>query len=79
MKTNRRKFISSSFLGSVAAAIPNAGPYHEFKGFNTTIPFECKTSSLLTTDDGLIKVPTGPGLGITIDPGYIKKHEVIRL
>jgi L-alanine-DL-glutamate epimerase-like enolase superfamily enzyme len=67
------------YMMHFVSAIPNAGPYHEFKGFNTTIPFECKTSSLHTTDDGLIKVPTGPGLGITIDPGYIKKHEVIKV
>ncbi|MCU0473504.1 MAG: mandelate racemase/muconate lactonizing enzyme family protein [Bacteroidales bacterium] len=61
------------------SAIPNAGPYHEFKGFSTELPFVCKTSSLLTSDDGLITVPTGPGLGIEIDAGYIAKHQVVEL
>jgi L-alanine-DL-glutamate epimerase-like enolase superfamily enzyme len=61
------------------SAIPNAGPYHEFKGFSKNLPFVCKTSSLLTSDDGLITVPTGPGLGIEIDPEYITKHQVVKL
>jgi L-alanine-DL-glutamate epimerase-like enolase superfamily enzyme len=70
--------ISGSGLGYLymmhfVSAIPNAGPYHEFKGFNEELPFECKTSSLLS-DDGVITVPSGPGLGIEIDPEYIKKH-----
>ncbi len=61
------------------SAIPNAGPYHEFKGFNTRLPFVCKTSSLLSSDDGMITVPTGSGLGIEIDAGYIAKHRVVKI
>ena len=73
--------ISGSGLGYLymmhfVSAIPNAGPYHEFKGFNNELPFECKTSSL-TSDDGVVKVPSGPGLGIEIDPEYISKHQVV--
>jgi len=41
------------------------------------MPFECKTSSL-SSDDGVVTVPTGAGLGIEIDPGYIAKHQVVR-
>ena len=59
------------------SSIPNAGPYHEFKGFNTVIPYECHTSSL-QSEDGVVTVPSGPGIGLVIDPEYIKKHEVIR-
>jgi len=58
------------------SAIPNAGPYHEFKGLDQTVPYECKTSSLLT-ENGVVTVPTGPGSGIEIDPGYIQKHRVV--
>ncbi len=70
--------ISGSGLGYLymmhfVSAIPNAGPYHEFKGFNPDIPFECPTSSL-TSDGGTVTVPTGPGLGVDIDPDFIKKH-----
>jgi L-alanine-DL-glutamate epimerase-like enolase superfamily enzyme len=28
--------------------------------------------------DGKIKVPTGPGLGVEIDPDFIKKHEAVK-
>ena len=73
--------ISGSGLGYLymmhfVSAIPNAGPYHEFKGFNNDMPFVCKTSTL-SSDDGVVTVPTGPGLGIDIDPEYIAKHKAV--
>lgn len=59
------------------SAIPNAGKYHEFKSpFNKDMSFECKTSSLLP-ENGTVKVPTGPGMGIDFDPDFIKKHQII--
>jgi L-alanine-DL-glutamate epimerase-like enolase superfamily enzyme len=75
--------ISGSGLGYLymmhfVSAIPNAGPYHEFKGFNNDIPFNCSTSAL-TSDEGIIKVPSGPGLGIEIDPEYVAKHQIVKL
>lgn len=73
--------ISGSGLGYLymmhfVSALPNAGPYHEFKGWNNEIPMECPTSSL-TSDSGEVTVPTGPGLGVEIDPGYIAKHRKV--
>jgi L-alanine-DL-glutamate epimerase-like enolase superfamily enzyme len=70
--------ISGSGIGYLymmhfVSAIPNAGPYHEFKGFNKEIPLECQTSSL-SSDDGAITVPSGPGFGVTVDPDFVKKH-----
>ena len=59
------------------SALPNALAHHEFKGLNTDVQFECKTSPLIVVD-GKIKVPTGPGLGVDIDPDFIKKHEVVK-
>jgi L-alanine-DL-glutamate epimerase-like enolase superfamily enzyme len=65
------------------SACPNAGPYHEFKLFATTdangiiMPVESKTEPF-TSEDGVIRVPTGSGLGLTIDPDYIKTHEPVR-
>ena len=59
------------------SAIPNPGPYHEFKGLSQAVPFECKTSTL-KTEDGVVTVPTGPGSGIEIDPAFIKKHKVVK-
>lgn len=71
--------ISGSGLGYLymmhfVSAVPNAGPYHEFKGFNKDIPIECKTSKL-ESENGVVKVPSGPGLGLEIDPDFIAKHK----
>ena len=75
--------ISGSGLGYLymmhfVSAIPNAGPYHEFKGFNKDLPFGCSTSPL-TSDEGIVTVPSGPGLGIEIDAGYIARHAVVKI
>ncbi|MGH8017577.1 MAG: mandelate racemase/muconate lactonizing enzyme family protein, partial [Opitutaceae bacterium] len=58
------------------SAIPNAGPFHEFKGLSQAIPFQCRTSDLGTMG-GAVKVPTGPGSGIEFDPDFVRKHEVV--
>lgn len=58
------------------SALPNALPYHEFKGFKTDIVYECKTSPLMSVN-GVVKVPTGPGSGVDIDPEYSGKFQVI--
>jgi len=59
------------------SALPNALPYHEFKGLKTDVHFECKTSPLLV-ENGMIQVPTGPGSGVDIDPDFIKKHQLVK-
>ncbi len=33
----------------------------------------------LTSDEGVVTVPSGPGLGIDIDPEYIAKHQVVKV
>lgn len=73
--------ISGSGLGYLymmhfVSAIPNAGPYHEFKGFNNSIPMECATSRLESIE-GVITVPSGPGLGVEIDPEFIARHKLL--
>src|SRR5688572_7905798 len=67
------------YMVHFVSAIPNAGEYHEFKGLTNpaSLPFECKTSTL-KTDGGVVKVPTGPGSGIEVDPDFIKKHTVLQ-
>jgi L-alanine-DL-glutamate epimerase-like enolase superfamily enzyme len=52
-------------------------PHHEFKGLATNVQFECKTSPLKVVD-GKIRVPTGPGLGVDIDPDYFRKFEALK-
>lgn len=66
-------FLYNSHLVSV---LPNAGAHHEFKGLATSVPFECRTSSLKVVA-GRIKVPTGPGLGVEIDPEFIQDHRPV--
>ncbi len=74
--------ISSTGLGYAymmhfVSAIPNSGPYHEFKEFNNVLPYHCATSSLRSDENGVIKVPTGPGFGVDIDPGFLSKCTVV--
>ena len=65
------------------SACPNAGEYHEFKLFATndangnTIPIQSKTEPFSSVN-GIVKVPTGSGLGIIIDPEYISTHNEIK-
>lgn len=62
----------------------NAGKYQEFDTFSTRdangnqIPIEHKSGDPITSYDGVLKVPTGSGLGIIIDPEYVKKHKVVK-
>ena len=65
------------YMMHFVSALPNALPYHEFKGFKTDVKFECKTSPLKSIN-GLVKVPTGPGLGIDFEPEFVRKYEVVK-
>lgn len=58
------------------SVLPNAGAHHEFKGYRTHVPFTCPTASL-KVEDGKITVPSGPGLGIDIDPDFIASHVAV--
>ncbi len=74
--------ISGSGLGYLymmhfVSALPNAGPYHEFKGFNNELPLNCPTSDL-KSHGGIVKVPSGPGLGVEIDPAYVSRHRLVK-
>ena len=64
------------YMVHFVSVLPNATPYHEFKGLGTNVPFECKTSPLKVVD-GKILVPTGPGLGVDIDPAFLAKHRPV--
>ncbi|MEO1237233.1 MAG: enolase C-terminal domain-like protein [Planctomycetota bacterium] len=73
--------ISGSGLGYLymmhfVSALPNAGPFHEFKGFAGGPPITCDTSDL-QVHGGEIKVPTGPGLGVELDPGYVAEFRPV--
>jgi D-galactarolactone cycloisomerase len=59
-----------------ASFTPNIGPFMEFKG-NADLPVECATSSL-RCEKGIVRCPTGPGFGVRLDAGFVKKAVVVR-
>jgi L-alanine-DL-glutamate epimerase-like enolase superfamily enzyme len=54
-----------------AACIPNPVPFTEFKG-NASIPVSSKTSAL-RVENGVVRIPSGPGFGIEIDPSFVRE------
>jgi L-alanine-DL-glutamate epimerase-like enolase superfamily enzyme len=65
------------YMMHFVSVLSNAAPHHEFKGLKTNVKFNCPTSPLKVID-GKIKVPTGPGLGVEIDPAFIGKHQPVK-
>lgn len=61
-----------------ATCVPNAGAHMEYKGKKDKVPFHCATSTLRPNQEGIIGVPSGPGLGIEIEPEFIKKSIVVK-
>jgi len=67
------------YMLQMVSVCPAAYTYHEFKMFQTRdangtpIPVESKAEAFECIN-GLIKVPSGSGLGVTVDPDYIKTH-----
>lgn len=70
------------YLFHLTSACANADRFHEFKMFETKdangtiIPIQRKTEPFKSVE-GVIKVPTGSGLGIVIDPDYIKRRNIV--
>lgn len=58
-----------------ASFTPNIGPFMEFKG-NTTLPVTCATSSL-RCEKGSVRAPSGPGVGVTLDPAFVRQAHVV--
>jgi L-alanine-DL-glutamate epimerase-like enolase superfamily enzyme len=72
--------MSGSGLGYLDAAhfvscLDNPVPFTEFKG-NAAIPVSSETSPL-KCESGVVRVPSGPGFGITIDPDYLREAKKI--
>jgi L-alanine-DL-glutamate epimerase-like enolase superfamily enzyme len=62
-------------MAHFASCIPNPVDFHEFKG-DTDIPVSSDTSSL-KVENGKLRVPSGPGFGITIDPKFLDRAKVV--
>ena len=71
------------YMLHMVAVCPAAYDYHEFKMFQTKdangtiIPIESKAAPFESVN-GIIKPPTGSGLGVTIDPNYLKTHRLFK-
>jgi L-alanine-DL-glutamate epimerase-like enolase superfamily enzyme len=59
------------YVAHYASCVPNAGPFQEYKGRDTSLPVSSESSTLRSVN-GMLTVPTGPGLGVTIDPAFVK-------
>ena len=55
------------------AAIPNAGPFVEFTIEGDVNKGETIYSPALEVKDGKVKIPDGPGWGVTINPAWLEK------
>jgi L-alanine-DL-glutamate epimerase-like enolase superfamily enzyme len=64
------------YMAHFVSALENAQPHHEFKGLRTDVPFECRTSPLKVVG-GRIRVPTGPGFGVDVEPSWVARHRVV--
>jgi L-alanine-DL-glutamate epimerase-like enolase superfamily enzyme len=59
------------YIAHYASCVPNAGPFQEYKGRDESLPVSSDSSPLKSVN-GILTVPTGPGLGVTIDPAFVK-------
>ncbi|HQR36645.1 MAG TPA: mandelate racemase/muconate lactonizing enzyme family protein [Blastocatellia bacterium] len=66
------------YVAHFASVVPNAGPHQEFKDQDETLPVRCDTSPLKSVN-GIMRVPSGPGIGVTIDPDFIRKAVVVTI
>ena len=68
------------YMLQMVSVCPAAYKYHEFKMFETRdangtpIPVESKAEKFESVN-GVIKVPSGSGIGVRIDPDYVKTHK----
>jgi L-alanine-DL-glutamate epimerase-like enolase superfamily enzyme len=59
-----------------ASCIPNPAAFHEFKG-DTDIPVRSASSSL-KCEKGIVRVPSGPGFGVEIDPAFVREAKAVK-
>lgn len=75
---NTQTGAAAASLLHFASAIPNVGPYMEFvfRGKYSDQSY-VTSSSDFRIRNGVVKVPEGPGLGVTYDPAYLAKGELV--
>ena len=58
------------YVAHFATCVPNAGPFQEYKGREDSLPVSSDSSPLQSVG-GILRVPSGPGLGIALDPAFV--------
>ena len=56
---------------------PEPGPVHRVQGERRD-PRPQRRPRPLRSEDGVVRVPSGPGFGVTIDPEFVAEAEVVR-
>jgi L-alanine-DL-glutamate epimerase-like enolase superfamily enzyme len=64
------------YIAHFASCVQNCGPHQEYKGDDDTMPVACDTSSL-KSENGMMKIPSGPGLGVSFDPDFLKQAKAM--
>lgn len=64
------------YVAHFASCVEDPGPHQEYKGSDDTLPVECPTSTL-KSENGLLTVPSGPGLGVTVEGAVWKRAAVV--
>jgi L-alanine-DL-glutamate epimerase-like enolase superfamily enzyme len=64
------------YVAHFASCVENPGPHQEYKGDEETLPVSCATSSL-KSEQGMLTAPTGPGLGVEVDPSIWRRAEKV--
>jgi L-alanine-DL-glutamate epimerase-like enolase superfamily enzyme len=59
------------YVAHFASCVPTAGPFQEYKGRDRSLPVSSESSSLVS-DKGMLKVPSGAGLGVSLDPAFMR-------
>jgi len=68
--------LATAYLLHFASATPNMGKFQEYNA--APRKQESWLSSSFAVKNGVIAVPTGPGLGVTIDPAALERAEVVK-
>ncbi len=59
------------YIAHFASCVQNVGAHQEYKGDDDTLPVSSATSPLKSVG-GKLKVPSGPGLGVELDPAFLR-------
>ena len=69
---NTQTGATSAYLLHFASATPNIGPFMEYP-WRAPEKAESWYSPNLRIENGKVRVPVGPGLGLEFDPEFLKK------